>query len=207
MQRLLDRGELYFNHPRLYNEWQAQEPQSGDIFEGADWVENAYVKKIQFLHPTLGTGELIPDPRELSKQIQYNYDFLSYSMYALTTDEFVGKDTFSIDPGNADLKDADSAVFIQEPYLFLKAVTAEIKSRNLRYRAKHVQYKDISTEGLTKMNPFIKKKEHQHQNEFRIILENMDDKPQAISIGSIATYSYLVSAKSMIETVWKVPGK
>ena len=207
LNELLKKGELYFNHPKRYNEWQTREKQSGDEHEGAEWIENAHLTKIQYSHPVIGEGEFKPVKGQLAKIIQYNYFFLSYSLYALTTDSFTENDTFRIDPRNAELKDADSAIFIQEPYKFLRTVTDEIKSRNLQYEARLVEYKNMSTEGRTEMNPFTKKWEHEHQNEFRIIIENVNNKPRTIQIGSIEEYSHLVSAESMIEMTWTAKRK
>lgn len=204
LQKMLKMGELYFNDPNCYNKWQDKEEQSGDKNEGAEWIENAYLTKLEISHPIYGRMKLRPSPNTLAKIIQYNYFFLSHSLYALTTEAFKSQDTFRIDARNAQLKDADSAILIQEPYRFINAVVACLKSESLNYETKLVEYKDLDREGKISMNPFIKKLDHKHQSEFRMIIENTENHPRTIKIGSIEPYSKLISSKSMTEIIWRV---
>jgi hypothetical protein len=56
--------------------------------------------------------------------------------------------------------------------------------------------------GRLNLMPFDKKQEHQHQCEFRIIIENTDNNSKLFKIGSIEKYSRLVSTKSIIKSTW-----
>lgn len=70
-----------------------------------------------------------------------------------------------------------------------------------------IKYIDLSKKGKYELTPFEKKIEHEHQNEYRVIIKNLNDKPEIIHIGSIAQYCVLVDSKSMVETIWEAKRK
>ena len=195
--KLLNDGEVYFNLPSSYNK--LTENERGDDNEGAEWIDNSQIVHIRSDHPTLGTFEFKPVPNSPSKIVQYNYYFLSFSLYAITPDLFDNSDTYKIDSRMREF--GDTAVIIEEPYIFLNAIIAELKSKNLRYEIKPANYRDL-TNGRVDLVPFDKKQEHQHQCEFRIIIENTDNTAKTVKIGSIEKYSRLVSSESIIESIW-----
>jgi hypothetical protein len=195
--KLLKDGEVYFNLPSSFNN--LTEKERGDDNEGAEWIDNSQIIHIKSEHPTLGKFEFKPVPNSLSKIVQYNYSFLSFSLYAVTPDLFNKDDTHKIDPRMCEF--GDTAIIIEEPYIFLNSIIAELKSKNLNYEIKPVNYRDM-TSGRVDLIPFDKKQEHQHHCEFRIIIENTDNVAKPIKIGSIEKYSRLVSSKSLIESTW-----
>jgi hypothetical protein len=98
---------------------------------------------------------------------------------------------------------SDTAILIKEPYKFINSIVSKLKKEGIKYEANIVTYDDLCREGNIELSPFIKKMEHQHQMEFRIIIENKDNQPKLISIGSIEDYSVIVSSESMIATIWQ----
>jgi len=199
IEKLLKQGELYFNTVSTFSELKDKE--RGDVNEGAEWIKNAQVKKIKVEHPTLGSLELFPATNQLSKLVQYNFYYLSFSLYAITPRCFEVTNKFQID--NRMLEFNDTALFIKEPYKFINSVVSKLKKDGIKYEANIVTYDDLCREGSLEITPFTKKIEHQHQMEFRIIIENTDNEAKVISIGSIEDYSVLLSSKSMIETIWE----
>jgi len=199
VEKLLKEGELYFNTVSTYAELDDEE--RGDANEGAEWINNAQVVKIKVEHPTLGSLELFPTTNQLSKLRQYNFYYLSFSLYAISPRSFEKTDSFQID--NRMLSFSDTAILIKEPYKFINSIVSKLKKKGIKYEANIVTYDDLCREGNIELSPFIKKMEHQHQMEFRIIIENKDNQPKLISIGSIEDYSVIVSSESMIATIWQ----
>jgi hypothetical protein len=195
--KLLKEGEVYFNLPSSFNK--LKEKERGDDNEGAEWIDNSQIVNIKADHQTLGTFEFKPAPDSPSKIVQYNYYYLSFSIYAVTPDLFDENDTHKIDSRMSEF--GDCAVIIEKPYIFLNSIIAELKSQKLRYEIKPANYRDISN-GRVDLSPFDKKQEHQHHCEFRIIIENTDNDAKPIRIGSIEKYSRMVSSKTIIESTW-----
>jgi len=206
-EKLLKEGELYFNTPIKYNELSGSENETGDNNEGAEWIENTQLKKISVEHSTTGELVLTPIPNSLSKIIQYNYYYLSYSLFVISSRLFENTDKYQIDKKMLDMKNANSALMIKEPYKFINCIISEIKKLGLQYEAGIVEYKKLNCEGRIEIRPFDKKIEHQHQVEFRIVIENKDNLPKKIYIGSIEDYCIISSSKSMVETIWEAKRK
>ncbi|GEM_PF-2217271 len=204
MENLLHNGELYFNTPSVYKNLQSIDKERGDSNEGAECVINEHIKSIKLEHSSFGTMILNPISNQLSKIIQYNYYFLSYSLLVISSRTFFNTNEFQIDKRILNMGETDTAVIITDPYRFLSSVSDTLKKENLSYKFGLVEYKNIDQRGKFELNPFIKKIDHQYQMEYRLIIYNEVDNAKKIQIKSIADYSYLVSAKSMIETIWNV---
>ena len=190
-------GQIYFNLPSSFNNLTKKE--RGDDNEGAEWIDNTEIASIKTEHPTLGTIEFNVVPHSTSKMTQYNYYYLSFSLYAVTAVLFDKDNSHKIDSRMSEF--GDSAVIISEPYTFLNSIISELKSKNLNYEIKPVIYRDL-TKGRVDIIPFDKKLEHQHHCEFRIIIENTDNEAKPIEIGSIKKYSKLVTSQFIIESSW-----
>jgi hypothetical protein len=200
MLKLINKGELRFSPSEEYNKLKT-EKERGDLYEGTEWIENIQLKKIEVEHPTIGKIEFKPVDGKLSKLTQYNYFYLSYSIYAISAQTFIEREIHQIDKEH--LEFGDSAIFIKEPGTFLNSITDQLKKEKIEYEMNFIEYLNYEQEGKISINPFNKKDEHLHQMEFRIIIRNIDNKAKFIHIGSIAQYSHLVSSESMIETEWK----
>jgi hypothetical protein len=113
-EKLLKNGEVFFNLPSSFNN--LTEKERGDDNEGAEWIEYSQITHIKAEHPTLGTFEFNPVPNSPSKIIQYNYFFLSFSLYAVTPDLFDKDNSHTIDSRMNEF--GDTAIIIEEPYIF-----------------------------------------------------------------------------------------
>jgi len=195
-EKLLN-GQIYFNTPNSFNN--LTEKERGDDNEGAEWIDNTEIASIKTEHPTLGTIEFKAVPNSVSKMTQYNYYYLSFSLYAVTSALFDKDNTHKIDSQLSEF--GDSAVIIDEPYIFLNSIISELESKNLKYEVKPAIYRDL-TNGRVDIIPFDKKLEHQHHCEYRIIIENTDNAAKVIEIGSIEKYSKIVSSQFIIESIW-----
>lgn len=204
MEKLIQDGELYFNTSSEYNKIQSVDNVRGDDNEGAEMIINKQLTDIRIEHPSLGSVDLKPNSNQLSKLIQYNYSFLSYSLLAISSRTFSNTDKFQIDKRFLNMEKTDTAVFITDPYRFLKSVSEELKKENLAYKFDFTEYKQLDQQERVDLNPFVKKKDHQYQMEYRLIIPNESDCARNIQIGSIADYCHLVTAESMIETTWNV---
>lgn len=202
--KLLKLGQVYFNLPSTYNTLTSNE--QGDINEGAAWIDNSEIKSIKAEHPTLGTFEFTPAPNSQSKVVQYNDSYLIYSLNAITPALFKNVDSYQIDNRMLEFN-SDSAVIIEKPYVFLNSIVSELKFQKIKYEANFVTYRNLSNGKIDDINPFHKKAEHQHQIEFRIIIENINNDPKTVEIGSIEKYGRLLTSKSIIEYQWTVKRK
>ncbi len=204
MLKLINNGELRFSLSKEYNDL-VDNQERGDLYEGAEWIENTEFKSIEVDHPTLGKHTFNPVKGKLGKLTQFNYYYLSYSLYAISTRTFSDKDIHKIDESH--LEFGDSAVLIKEPYKFLNAITLELKKRQLQYEMNFVYYTDYEQEGKILISPFTKKNDHSHQMEFRIIIENLNGESEFITIGGIEDYCQLIPSKTVVEMEWKAKRK
>jgi hypothetical protein len=195
--KLFRQGQIYFNLPSTYSN--SLETERGDINEGAEWIDNSEIVNIKAEHPTLGMFEFKPLSNPPSTILQYNYYYLSFSLYAITPELFENSNTYKIDSRMSEF--GDTAVIIEEPYIFLNSVIEELKKKNMKYEIKQVIYRDL-TNKRTDLTPFDKKQEHQHHCEFRIIIKNVDNEPKTIEIGSIEKFSRLISSDTIVESIW-----
>lgn len=203
LESLMNNGEIFFNEVQTYTD--SIEPERGDSNEGATWLENAQFINIKVEHPVLGTHNFKPQKNTLGKLTQYNFDYLSHSLYEITPDIFSKSDTFQISEKMKQF--GDYALMIKKPYDFFNALVSELKRQKIQYEIKAIEYKDLSKEGKFTVTPFIKDKEYSHQNEIRIIIKDKENRAKSIQIGSLADYCILTDAQTMIEMVWKAKRK
>lgn len=196
-EKLIKKGQIYFNLPSSFNN--SDNKERVDKNEGAEWIDNSQIINIKVEHPTLGKFEFESIPNSVSKIVQYNYYFLSFSLYIITPALFNNDNTHKIDSRMIEF--GDTAVIIEEPYIFLNTIIAELKRQNLDYEINTVNYRNL-TNGKVELTPFDKKQEHKHHCEFRIIIKNTDNNPKTIEIGSIENYSRMTTSKSIIKSNW-----
>lgn len=199
LESLMNKGEVFFNEIQTYTD--SIEPERGDSNEGAVWLENAQIADIKVEHPVLGIHNFKPLENTLGKFIQYNFDYLSHSLFKITPDVFLKSDTFQISEKMKQF--GDYALMIKKPYDFFNALISKLKRQKIQYEINVIEYKDLSKEGRFTVTPFIKDKEYSHQNEIRIIIKNIENQAKSIQIGSIADYCILTDAQTMVEMVWK----
>jgi len=199
LEGLMNYGEIFFNKVQTHTD--SIEPERGDSNEGAVWIENAQIFDIKAEHPVLGIHNFQPQKNTLGKIVQYNFNFLSHSLYKITPDIFSKSDIFQINETMEEF--GQYALMIKKPYDFFNALVSELKRQKIQYEIKAIEYKDLSKEGRFTVTPFIKDKAYSHQNEIRIIIKNIENQAKSIQIGSIADYCILTDSQTMVETVWE----
>jgi hypothetical protein len=198
-EKLLN-GQMYFNLPTYYNFSENEE--IGDPNEGAKWIDNSKIKNIRVEYPDNRIFEFNPSPNADFKLTQFDSYFLSFSLYTVYRSAFNNSHgTFKIDAKMSNSK-YDTALVIENPIEFLKVVTEKLKQQKIEYEMKSVTYKDFNT-GKLDLTPFDKKEEHIHQNEFRIIIKNLNNSARTINIGPIKEFCKLVPSQAIIESFLK----
>lgn len=197
--KLIQNGEIFFNKTKKFAKDSNQE--RGDKYEGSEWVDRSKMSYMKFSHPSFGEKILRLDPEAKTELIQYNHNYLLYSLFAVTQEDLDSINDFKIDKRMLDF--GNTAVIIQNTKSFLDSIENELKKQNISYKYSFVNYEKFNEE-KTDVNPFIKKIEHKHQYEFRIIIEKNDDNPKLISIGSIEKYCIKMSSKRFIESKWSL---
>ncbi|MCT4587648.1 MAG: hypothetical protein N4A71_07490 [Carboxylicivirga sp.] len=196
---LLNEGKIRFNPSEIYND--DTNKQRGDKFEGSEWIYNGNLEKVIVDHPTLGKLELKPFFNQKSQVVQYNCNFLSYSLYSVSINNFKTKNEFSID--DKLLEFGDSALLIEDPIRFLRSIVSEFNRRNIQYEFNYINYVDFAIEERElNSGPFRKTKDYSHQKEFRIIIPNRDNHPKEIYLGDISEYCRIFSSKDICEMNW-----
>jgi hypothetical protein len=192
---LIREGKVRFSSPVFFNECDNEE--QGDKYEGSEAIINDRVQSIKVFHPALGEFEFKPLKNAKSQMIQYNSNFLSCSLYSISSKNFETSNPFRIDKKM--MKFGDSAVLIKDPYLFLKRIISELNNHNIYYQLDYVDYEDFYNNKEVKTGPFSKKEDHSHQWEFRIIIPNTDNTPKYFYLGDLSEYCELISSKEICE--------
>ncbi len=200
LESLLKKGELYFNSTENLNKAEIINKEQGDENEGAEWIKNLQFSEIKVNHPTLGEYNFKPASNRLGKITQFNHNYLTCSFFILTTKDFEKTDILKVDERM--LRFGKYALIIKEPKTFIDNVVDALEFENLDYSARKVKYKNLKYEEHIEMNPFIKKIEHQHQKEFRVILKNQI-KPKLIRIKDVNKIGEIVASKFIVESQWK----
>lgn len=196
-------GEIFFNLPTYYNYCDNEEV--GDQYEGAEWINNSEIKSIRAEYPENRVYNFTPIPNSISKITQYNYYFLSFSLYTIYKSAFNESGIFKVDSKMKNSK-YDTAIVIEDPFEFLKRIEKKLKLEKINYEMDSVNYKNLNI-GKIDLTPFDKKIEHSHQNEFRIIIENLNNSPKTINIGSIEKLCKVVPSEVILEPEMKVTSK
>ena len=201
LESLLSKGELCFNSTVLYNEIEQSNVEKGDSHEGAEWIENVYIKKVNVKHPSLGEFNFFPQKKSPFKFVQYNHNYLTCSFYIIRGKDFENTNKMKINEKM--LQFGSHAIIVKQPNSFLALLKKSLNKTDYSYEANLVEYKDLSHIRRYEMNPFIKKFEHGYQKEFRVVIMNQLDR-KFIRIGSIKEYSEIVTTKYLIEAEWEV---
>ncbi len=194
-------GEIYFNSVENLNK--NLNHQRGDNLEGAYWLKNCRVEKLHVKNPKIGEFEIRINSEQNSKLINFNYYYSVFSLFTISPTFFSKSNSRNIDERM--LEFGDSAILVEEPYKFLQSIITELKKQKYIYQADFVKYENFNLENEFEIHPFLKKNEHQHQMEFRIIVQT--NEPITIQIGSIEKYCKIWSSKNMIDTTWEAQRK
>lgn len=204
LKSLMNNGELFFNKTENLNEGISINDEQRDENEGALWIKNIGLEEVRFKHPTKGEFKFKTDPNDLAKLIQFNHNYLTCSFYIITTKDFEKSNILKIDERM--LKFGSHALIIKNPKILLDNIKKVLKEKDIGFNARKVEYRNLKEEGEIKMNPFIKKIEHNHQKEYRIILKNYNE-PLILKIDKIDSNGILVTSQYLVESKWEAVRK
>ena len=203
LKNLIDQGEIYFNSPKNFSE--SVIPEQGDKYEGSRWVQQIKEPiRVKLEHPTIGVFNFKTCGN--SELIEYNDNFLSYSLFAFTNKCFNNSSTFSIDNKILDCEDYTHCIVIKTPNQFLVSIQNVLNKSHIQYEGNLCEYKNIQKTGFHKTGVFVKDyNDFSNQKEFRItIAAKGNEKCKKIYIGNLSEYCVLVDAESFVkESVWK----
>lgn len=201
LESLLEKGELFFNTTTVFNKSTNTNTEQGDENEGAKWIKNVQLAEIKVNHPTLGEFKFKSVPNKLSKLTQFNHNYLTCSFYIITTKDFENTNTLKIDKKM--LEFGEYALIINNPKTFIDSLIKTLENKKISYVAQKVEYKDLEGKGEITMNPFVKKNDHLHQKEYRIVLKNQFE-PKSLHIKGMKENGKIVLSKYIIESEWTV---
>ena len=170
LESLLKKGELYFKTPKAFNDIKKNNEEQGDENEGAIWIKNLKDIKLTINHPDHGDFNFKSVPNKLMKLTQFNHNYLTCSFYAITTKDLETSNILKIDKRMKMF--GDHALIITNTKIFVESVMKSAEKLRLKMIATKVTYQDLSQEGHFEINPFIKKVEHSHQKEYRMVIKN-----------------------------------
>lgn len=203
MESFVQKGEMRLSPLEYYHTSLGIE--RGDALEGAVSIINEEFEKIEFDHPTIGTGTIKTVPGTLGRIVHFDGRPVGcFSSYALT-DRLIGdKDSFFID--NRMETFGDYAVVIPSHYLeeYFSRVQSALKGLNIKYSYGHVTYQNLSEHGEMKTSVFTKDLKYSHQSEHRIIALLERPEPLYLNIGSIEDITMIASSRSWVGTEFKV---
>ncbi|MCG3690628.1 hypothetical protein [Aliarcobacter butzleri] len=129
-----------------------------------------------------------------------NIDFLSYSMYALTTEHFKVKDGIYIDTRNFEF--GDTCVIIKDINEFYKRIQKYCNDTKIYAKAKPIEYVNPFKYD-DKMDLFKKYNTHEHQSEWRILLHDPNNEHDCfkIKLGSLKDIADIMPSKKINEAI------
>lgn len=190
LERLRDKGELFFNSPVTFNKIKKSNNEQGDENEGAIWIENLKDVKLTLNHQEFGEIKFKSLPNKFVKLTQFNHNYLTCSFYTVTDKDFGQSKHFEVDEKMAEI--GDSALIISNPTELIDSVFEYANKEKLHLVANKVDYEDLSLEGRIETNPFIKKKEHSYQREYRIVLNNSAESSKVLLSNNLGNGGIIV---------------
>lgn len=194
---LLNKGELYFNSPKSFNRISNSNGEQGDEYEGSIWIENLENIQISYSHPNLGLLKFNTIPGKLSKLTQYNHNYLTCSFYAITNKDIENSNIIKVD--SRMLKFGEYVLVISNPKFLIDKLLNYSKEKNIGLAINKVEYKNLNKEGRIEMTPFIKKKEHFYQKEFRMVIKKTLETSKLIKIESLVENGKIISNNKLKE--------
>ena len=162
----------------------------GDPYEGISRIIN--VSKGSFLIPSLNHTV---DYQNLHAKSNDVYVGNLYCLYAISSKTIPDPATYKMDSKNLDF--GTHCLIIKQPGTFLQKVENALKKASYKFEDGFVEYYDM-LKFSGKRSPFHKSLEYKHQNEFRFFVDNLNNKPITLNIGSMKTYSQVVKLEDMM---------
>lgn len=202
LERLRDKGEVYFKSSEEFNKIKKFNNEQGDENEGAIWIENLKDVKLTLNHPEFGDIKFKSTPNKFTKLTQYNHNYLTCSFYTVTDKDFEQSNLFEVDEKMSEF--GDHALIIPNPKELIDSVFEYANREKVQLAAKKVDYEDLSYEGRIEINPFIKKKEHSYQKEYRMVLKNSAESSKILLSHTLEKNGVIVPTKKNEKLKFKI---
>ncbi|MBJ2175545.1 hypothetical protein JBL43_14935 [Aureibaculum sp. A20] len=195
IEGLQNKGLLYLNTVDFFKKLESEQGARGDFLEGASEIKNIYEQDESIL--TINPGGKDEIHLNLTKaQIRqfFNYKGNIFSLFSIFNNK---KETQEIEFEKSMKSFGDTALIITNVSEFLKRVKLELDRQKYKFDWRLVDYYNENERNLKELNIFSKASTFQNQNEFRIYVENVNNKPLKIEIGSIKEISYIVESEKL----------
>jgi len=202
LERLLNKGEVYFKNSKEFNKIKKSNNEQGDENEGAIWIKNLKDVQLTLNHSEFGEIKFKSAPNKLVKLTQYNHNYLTCSFYTVTNKDFVQSNLFEVDEKMSEL--GDYALIIPKPKELIDSVFEYANREKIQLAAKKVEYEDLSLDGRIEINPFIKKKEHSYQKEYRMVLKNSVESSKILLSRTLEKNGVIVPTKKNEKLKFKI---
>lgn len=195
MKDLVEKGIIYLNNIEYYKKIE-------DIEIADDWENINSVKQtesISLYNYEKQEWEIIAS----NTQVRFNNEPFGnvFCMYGLSINHFQEKPFFHIVPINITGKFGDTTVLIRYPREFINRINYQpIKLGRPSCESRFVKYYD-EKELDGDINVFYKRNIYSPQSEYRLFVENTENEPLIISIGSIEDIARIINNVQMIKYV------
>ncbi|MGJ8734915.1 MAG: hypothetical protein ACSHW4_17285 [Cellulophaga sp.] len=195
IEALQNKGLLYLNTVDFFKKLESEQGTRGDLLEGATEIRNVLEKDKSIL--TINPGAKSEIKINLTKaQIRqfYNYKGNIFSLFSI----FNNKEETQVIEFDKSMKTfGETALIITNVNEFLKRLKLELEKQKFKFIWGIVDYYNENERNLKELDIFSKASTFQNQNEFRVYVENVNNKPLKIEIGSIKEISYIIESEKL----------
>ena len=192
LEELRNKGKFYCNTREFFRDLELKEQKKGkgDKFEQTHSIENTKSTRIEI---TNEDGSYKDENFYQGRIITYDIINLG-QIYCFTK-----IDSYS------ELKHLDDRILSWSDYfliinnseLLINRISSKLKQLNIDNEIRKIEYKNLQTKSIIKMDPFIKNIDFAYQQEFRIFLNTNGNKPFEFEIGSIEDISEIIQIKEI----------
>jgi len=118
-----------------------------------------------------------------------------YCLYSISSRWFPNPLDFRLDERNLDF--GTHALIIKQPGVFIKKLEDELIKGGYNFKHGFVEYYENKVR-LMNLTPFDKSNKYEYQKEFRFSVENEENEPLKINIGSMKSYAEIIEAKELL---------
>ena len=195
IEELQNKGLLYLNTVDFFKNLETEQGVRGDFLEGASELKNIFQEDKSVL--TFNPGKKDEMNFNLTNaQIRqfFNYKGNIFSLFSIFNNN---EETQIIEFGKSMKSFGNTALIITNVNEFLIKVKLELKKRKFKFHLGLIDYYNEYERNLKELNIFKKASTFQNQNEFRIYVENENNKSLKIEIGSIKEITYLIKSEEL----------
>jgi hypothetical protein len=195
IEELQNKGLLYLNTVDFFKNLETEQGVRGDFLEGASELKNIFQEDKSVL--TVNPGKKDEMNFNLTNaQIRqfFNYEGNIFSLFSIFNNN---QETQIIEFEKSMKSFGNTALIITNVNEFLKRVKLELKKRKFKFHWGLIDYYNENERNLKELNIFKKASTFQNQNEFRIYVENENNKYLKIEIGSIKEITYLIKSEEL----------